>query len=443
MVADNAGGVEYGLIVQQDGKPQQVLAKSLNLMLNYQYGMSIMVAQDLDRGAAIMRDVEKSVQCVFVVQNHEIKDGPRIADLGQGSEIPVLMVMPGKNVGRQQEICADMSNVYFCAWERAFSHSDEALQNVAAKALVQNGIGDLFEDVEKVPYEAFQLKVERRLKSLNTLPTLPEIVMRIMRLVNDPNTTTEQLEQLLCTDPAIVMKLLQVIKSPVFSATGRQSSWNLSEIIVRLGLKKVGAIAQQIKMINSLVKPQESDFDLRRFWEHSVGTAIIADKLYMEKRLSLKDAIEFNEYWIGSLLHDIGKLVLGFFFWEWFERVLQHVEKDSSSFRQAEAKLGDLASHEQVGRLLATYTNLGEELSNVLGSHHGLGDDPSDLACLIHMANNLCKDLGLGYLPGDSGNYHRQVLKKLNMGSADVEVLKNELAETAVGEIKAMVEQCM
>ena len=242
-----------------------------------------------------MRDADKSVQCVFVVQNHEIKDGPRIADLGQESEIPVLMVMPGKNVGLQREICADMSNVYFCAWERAFSHSDEALQNVAAKALVQNGIGDLFEEVGKVPYEAFQLKVERRLKSLNTLPTLPEIVMRIMRLVNDPNTTPEQLEQLLCTDPAIVMKLLQVIKSPVFSATGRQSSWTLSEIIVRLGLKKVGAIAQQIKMINSLVKPQDSGFDLRRFWEHSVGTAIIADKLYMEKKLSLKGAVEFNE----------------------------------------------------------------------------------------------------------------------------------------------------
>ena len=50
MVANNAAGPEYGLIVQQDGKPQQVLAKSLNLMLNYQYGMSIMVAQDLDRG---------------------------------------------------------------------------------------------------------------------------------------------------------------------------------------------------------------------------------------------------------------------------------------------------------------------------------------------------------------------------------------------------------
>ena len=44
--------------------------------------------------------------------------------------------------------------------------------------------------------------------------------MRIMRMVNDPKTTPDELERVLCTDPAIVMKLLQVMKSPVFTGTG-------------------------------------------------------------------------------------------------------------------------------------------------------------------------------------------------------------------------------
>ena len=59
------------------------------------------------------------------------------------------------------------------------------------------------------------------------------------------------------------------------------------------------------------------------------------------------------------------------------------------------------------------------------------------------MANNLCKDLGLGYLPGDSGRFNRQVLKKLNLDEAGLEALKSEMRAEAVGEIKAMVEQCM
>ena len=78
--------------------------------------------------------------------------------------------------------------------------------------------------------------------------------------------------------------------------------------------RKVGCISQQIALINSLVKPEESAFYLRRFWGHSVGTAVIADKLYTEGMISL--GTELNDYWIGSLMHDIGKFILCFFFWD-------------------------------------------------------------------------------------------------------------------------------
>ena len=84
-------------------------------------------------------------------------------------------------------------------------------------------------------------------------------------------------------------------------------------------------------MINSLVKPEESEFDMKRFLEHSVGTAIIADKLVTDRLVRLGKPLEFNDYWIGALLHDVGKLVLGFFFWDWMLRILTHrAEKNPS-----------------------------------------------------------------------------------------------------------------
>ncbi len=60
------------------------------------------------------------------------------------------------------------------------------------------------------------------------------------------------------------MKIMQVANSPVFAGTGRGES-SLKEAIVRLGLRKVGAIAQQIALINSFVVPEDSGFDLQRF----------------------------------------------------------------------------------------------------------------------------------------------------------------------------------
>jgi hypothetical protein len=53
--------------------------------------------------------------------------------------------------------------------------------------------------------------------------------------------------------------------------------------------------------------------------------------------------------------------------------------------------------------------NMGEEIAQVVGTHHSLDETPGDLACLLHMANNLCKDLGLGYLADEKGQYSQVV----------------------------------
>ena len=41
--------------------------------------------------------------------------------------------------------------------------------------------------------------------------------------------------------------------------------------------------------------------------------------------LPWKEELAFNDYWIGALLHDAGKLVLGFFFWDHFEEIIRRI----------------------------------------------------------------------------------------------------------------------
>ena len=217
-------GQERGLIVQQEGKPQQVLAKFLNLLLNYQYGLSVGVEDDASKAAS---GLNGDVCCVFVIQNQELKDQDTLATLSKGGKIPLFLILPEARLDQQMAVCEGLSNMYSCSWQKAFSQSDDSLQHIANEGLDDNGIGDLFQDIEKIPYPVMQQRVERRLRNINTLPTLPEIVMRIMRMVNDPSTTTDELETILLTDPAIVMKLLQVIQvagfspAPSSAATGR------------------------------------------------------------------------------------------------------------------------------------------------------------------------------------------------------------------------------
>jgi HD-like signal output (HDOD) protein len=434
---------ELGLILLQDGKPQQIVARYVNLLLNYQYGFASVMLPDAARASAVAQEYGKAIRCAFVIQDHELPFKTALLSLGKQGTVPLYMVLPVTRMRNQRQVCAGLENVFFCAWEKAFSHTEGALQSVVEQAMEQNGTGNLFQDIDKLPYVEAQQRVERRLRHIHTLPTLPEIVVRIMRMVNNPKTTSEELEQVLCLDPAIVMKLLQVIRSPLLGSSVHRGTWTLSDIIVRLGLKKVGAIAQQIKLINSLVRPHDSRFDLRRFWEHSVGSAVIADKLYTDRLVPRRAEIAFSDYWVAALLHDVGKLVLGFFFWDWFAKVVERVEHGELGFRTAETDLGDVASHDRVGQLVLLNADMGEEAVAAVGKHHAPGKDPGPLLCLVHLANNLCKDLGLGCLPGDHGDYDEGVLEAFGIDNDGVGKLRETLGQGMVGQVKALVEQCV
>ncbi len=85
-------GQECGLIVQQDGKPQRVLAKFLNLMLNYQYGLGVMMAQDLDRAASLLQKNRDSIRCTFLIQNQETSDRAALAELGKDGLSPLFLI---------------------------------------------------------------------------------------------------------------------------------------------------------------------------------------------------------------------------------------------------------------------------------------------------------------------------------------------------------------
>ena len=207
-----------------------------------------------------------------------------------------------------------------------------------------------------------------------------------MRMVEDPQTSVEELEDLLTHDPAIVYKLLQVVNSSTFAGTANRESWPLQEAIVRLGRKQVGAIALQIKLMNSLVRPKESEFDLHRFWRHSVGCALIADRLVKDQALTLPQPVPFDSYWIGALLHDIGKLVLGFFFWGHFQELLEKMGTEKLSFREAEKAMGDFANHEFMGKILLQRSKVGGNLVDAVGAHDTADGELSPLLCLIHLA---------------------------------------------------------
>jgi HD-like signal output (HDOD) protein len=434
---------EYALIVQQKGKPQQILVRYLTLLLNYRYGLDIIVVTKFVEAFSTIQKHRKRIRCAFVVQNQRLASKANIAPLNLEGSIPAFLLLPKSLIEEHRTLCHRMTNVQFCSWENAFSHTGSSLHKVVAAAFSEQGIGDLFSETEALPPEDSTQLLEHRLEKLHTLPTIPEVALRIMRMVEDPQTSVEELEDLLTHDPAIVHKLLQVVNSSSFAGAVNRENWTLQETIVRLGRKQVGAIALQIKLMNSLVRPKESKFDLHRFWRHSVGCALIADRLVKGQHLDLPEPIPFDSYWIGTLLHDIGKLVLGFFFWGHFSELVEKMTTEKMTFRQAEKELGDFANHEFLGKILLQRSKVNSDLVEAVGAHTSAIDNPRPLVWLVHLVDNIAKELGLGYLPQEKIEYQPSVLKSLRLDEGAVASLVESLDGELLNEIDQMVERCL
>ena len=77
-----------------------------------------------------------------------------------------------------------------------------------------------------------------------------------------------------------------------------------------------------------------------------------------------------------------------------------------------------------------------------VGAHHYPRKVPSSLTCLIHLANNLCKDLELGYLAEERGAYSQWVFKSMRLRAEHMDELKETIGPSLVGEVKELVSRC-
>lgn len=439
------GERRLALVVRQEGKPQQVLGDFLHMVLNYQYGLSLVHASDMISAATRLKEHGGDLRCAFIIQNLEITSRVTITALSRGGQIPLFLLVPVRQLQAVKDLCFGMRNTFYWDWERGSSRRGPTLLKTVEAAFQQNRMGKLLDGIGELSYGDVRVKVAQQIGHMDMLPVLPELMLRIMKLVNEPEAEVDELEALLSSDPAIVWKLLEVMKSSTLAGT-RKREWNMHDIIMRLGLKKVGAIAQQIVLMNALVKTGQSPFDMRRFWEHSVGSALIADKLVTTGSLPLQTPPKFSDYWLGTLLHDIGKSVLGLFFFSNFQQVLDNIKPDGDScrdFREAEAKMGHVGLHEQVGQLLMLQVDAGPEIVEAVGNHHTGGEAPSPLTSLIHVADNICKDMGMGYLKEEKGVYSPEVLNDLGLEEKDLEGIRDTIEDSIVTEVRQIVSTCL
>jgi HD-like signal output (HDOD) protein len=153
------------------------------------------------------------------------------------------------------------------------------------------------------------LKPDEMVQDVTHLPSAPRVLPRLESLLSDPNSSMDEVVQLIRLDLGIATRVLQVANSAYYSKGNR--CLTVDESVNRVGYDQVFdlvayAVATQVLVRPLTVYGLEAD-DL---WKRSVACACAADIL------AIHTGMDRNIAYTNGLLHAIGMVVIN----EWAAR---------------------------------------------------------------------------------------------------------------------------
>jgi putative nucleotidyltransferase with HDIG domain len=234
--------------------------------------------------------------------------------------------------------------------------------------------------------------LERIISAVGELPASPAIVSSVMGLTSNLDSPVVDISKVLSADQSLAAKVLKLSNSPFYGRS--KAVKTLEEAILLLGFYEVRSLVMATSAHNMYNQDDTGDM-ASKLWRHSLSTAVTARQIAAKIKFPNKD-----ELFIAALLHDIGKLVLLQQIPGRYRDIVTHIEQNSLSFYEIENWELNF-THCDVADILLEQWSFPQSLRQAIFDHHSLppieeGVRPP-MSYVIHLANNLAKELGHGF----------------------------------------------
>jgi HD-like signal output (HDOD) protein len=244
---------------------------------------------------------------------------------------------------------------------------------------------------------AATLTPNQLLDKLDQLPTLPAIIYELSQLINDPMSSTAEVEKLMSKDQSLTAKVLKLANSAYYAIPGGVSS--LERAIGYLGFDAVNQLVLSASIIQALDVKGPSKFDINEFWKHCLGVGFAAETIAKVINYPIT-----ADMFTAGLVHDMGKIALLTVDNESFIATTALAEEKKINLVEAEKEIGAYA-HTNVGHLLAQKWKLPMKMQAVIKNHHirnpdlrgGLSSELNQGVDIIYLANVLIHALKFGH----------------------------------------------
>jgi putative nucleotidyltransferase with HDIG domain len=265
--------------------------------------------------------------------------------------------------------------------------------------------------------------VEAIIQSVTQLPPFPAVIQRVLQLVEDPKSSARDVVEVIQYDQSITANVLMVCNSAYFGA--RRPIHSLGEALVRIGFNNLVEIVLT-RGTSFLFFQACQGYQLQQgeLWRHSVACALLS-QILAGRLKQKKSPIQFT----ATLLHDVGKVVLGAFVKDHFEEIRRLVNEENQSFLEAEKKALGI-DHAELGGRIAEGWNFPPDIVAGIRYHHTpfLSSDFHDLVSLAYLCDVVALMTGIGGgCDGLSYHGHREIMEQYALKEQDLEEVISEL----------------
>ncbi len=279
-----------------------------------------------------------------------------------------------------------------------------------------------------------QNRVTEIMDKVESFPSIPGAAVKLMALLDDPDSSAAQIEDVLRYDAGLTANILRLSNSAYFGMMTHIGS--VKQAVVVLGIKRIKQLVLT-SCIGAILDKRVAGYDLQpgELWRHSIAVSVAADGLVAELAMPNGDDI-----FTASLLHDVGKLVMG----EFVQKDLEKIRKAASNgvpFEVAEEMILGM-NHAAIGAAILKSWLFPGHIVDAVRWHHSPEDaqERSLIIDVVHVANILSLMIGIG-LGSEGLNYQLapSVTERLGLGTSQIESVASRTLQ-AVNELSELLE---
>lgn len=253
--------------------------------------------------------------------------------------------------------------------------------------------------------------------NLGDLPPLPQVAAQVLRLAADPDSTTDELQRVIATDQALTAQILKIANSAMFGMVREVKT--LTQAIMTLGFSTIKSVVIASSAKN-LYSRGGTGLQERLLWEHAL-VAALAGRAYAKAFRSPR----VEEAFLGGLMHDIGKSVMGIKFPERYGALVRSIYNGEADCLESELELFGF-DHTMVGEAILHSWNLAASLEHTVRHHHDPSHAPAEdqaLTAFVALGNQMALDreVGLGR-PESLYSATQQAMAILNLTEETLDV---------------------